>query len=108
MDLRDPRLGALFQAVPFEQPNDRQRQQENKWQVAGVKKPLPSFSRMVAMGICAATPVTIPEIMTTKTGLKRKINPTTITAMPISGQRYRFSHDNVLLVVSVVVSVVMP
>jgi hypothetical protein len=63
---------------------------------------------MVAMGICAATPVTIPEIMTTKTGLKRKTNPTTITAMPIRAREISLLPYNVLLVVSVVVSAVMP
>ncbi|EJK91790.1 hypothetical protein UUU_11300 [Klebsiella pneumoniae subsp. pneumoniae DSM 30104 = JCM 1662 = NBRC 14940] len=31
--------------------------------------------------------MTIPEIITTSTGLKRNTKPTTITAMPISGQR---------------------
>jgi hypothetical protein len=35
----------------------------------------------------------IPEIITTNTGLKRKTNPTTITAMPINGQRDSLSHN---------------
>ncbi len=73
--------------MALQQPDHRQRQQQNKRQITGIQEASPSFSRIVAIGICAATPVTIPEIITTSTGLKRNTKPTTITAMPISGQR---------------------
>ena len=46
-DLRDPRLRALFQTVPLQQANHRQRQQQNKRQVAGIKK---SFSQLFQNG----------------------------------------------------------
>jgi hypothetical protein len=43
---------------------------------------------MTSSGISAARPVMMPAAITTSTGLKRNTNPTTIAAMPISGQRF--------------------
>jgi hypothetical protein len=60
-DLRDPRLRALFQTMPLQQPNHRQRQQQNKRQVAGIKK---SFSQLFQNGRdrhMRRQPVMIPD-----------------------------------------------
>ena len=43
MDLRDPRLRPLFQTMALQQPDHRQRQQQNKRQITGIQEALAQF-----------------------------------------------------------------
>jgi len=43
VDLRDPRLRPLFQAVTLQQADNRQRDQQDKGQVAGIQEPFTQF-----------------------------------------------------------------